>query len=187
MNVLLTPSASCLTSAHGFWKWCWKVNDTMTKAMTTFFFFLKTLCLTGGADYSWKQTKRVATELFLALGEWMGADELNHDKTPHAYWFTLSPGKEDSLLVRNFLDFRIREVEKHVAALCLSAWYLSCTHTAHVPPPRGSAHIPQESGITFNPSKWKESQCSCAGEVWNKQNILKALQLCKFAYASGLK
>lgn len=41
------------------------------------------------------------------------------------------------------------QVEEHVAALCLSTWSSSSTHTAHVisAQQRGSAHTPQDSEI----------------------------------------
>lgn len=100
-------------------------------------FLFTTLYLTCKSGCFLRADKRAVDALFLAHVEWLGADELNHDKKPHTSslggWLTVC--KEFSRLLR---------VEEHVAALCLSTWFISCTHTAHVPPilQRGSAHTP---------------------------------------------
>lgn len=56
--------------------------------------------------------------------------------------------REDDLAYVNNSHSQLVDLQgkEHVAALCPSTWFLSCTHTAHVLPTqqRGSAHTPPE-------------------------------------------
>lgn len=102
--------------------------------------------------------------LFLAPMEWLGADRLNHDKTPNAHWFTVSLGGWYLRILTLRLSARgaarggtrCSFVLEHMVSLHPHSTCASTTAQ------RGSAHTPQESGIDIKLLNYKvDSVCLC--------------------------
>lgn len=129
--------------------------------------------LTGKLFFSYFKWKRVAARLFLAPVEWLSADKLNHDKTPHACWCTLCLGRGFTICGEYFFPLSLslgNSTERNTFQLCAWAHEVPQLHPhstcASNKFSREAQPTPQqEAKITFNPPSVGRGSSPCVQDV----------------------